>query len=247
MNFYGNTKVFVKFIVLILGITPTYLCHAQGDSAPSQYPRLQLDLNYMNRFAVLSSGSPYLDANNTVAASAVDYPVPFVDMYDQLKGSGLNLGLRLTNRKGNGICASASFRYDHIYFTKPMVDSNTRFVQGLNVQGLITDYHLSVYHVYDHGKVKHRAELGYSWMNRGTTCPISHYSISGTQTYKYVSLQDFTFEAIQLSYACMISNFNTSVSGYLLTSSSISDMYDGLKANAILEFKLGYSFNLLKD
>lgn len=223
------------FVLLILCIVYCFEGKAQTTSNDKEkISSLQFNLNYAGRFALIRSGF------KGIYESSTSYPISNVG--DVLNGSGINFGLQFIFPNGLGIKGGATFRYDHIYYTYPLLDSTQKFAQGINVQGLITDYHFSLLKTLGMAKkVKHRLELGYSVMNTGTSYPVSEsIKIPSGWTTK-VTYRDYRFGALHFHYAALIRNFNMGIGAYYGKTSA----FEGLSSTYFIpEIRFGYNFKM---
>jgi hypothetical protein len=194
---------------------------------------LKFEINYVGRFATLEFGpASYGGITSTM--------YPFSNAADQLNGSGLNLGLTLINKKGWGFRYSSTLRYDHIYHTTVRLDSTQKYGQGINVQGLITDYHFSLTkQIRQSKKVKGELALTYSMMNTGTGFSVGEYfpNIGTIRIDK-----DYRFDTWALHYSVGIDKLKIGLGVYYGKSSA----YSGLDGTYILpELRIGYVLDVL--
>ncbi|MFA7379582.1 MAG: hypothetical protein WC150_03925 [Bacteroidia bacterium] len=220
----------IKPIFFICGFL---LLISESYSQSQESSKLMFEVNYVGRFATLQFGQA---SYGGIYSSMY----PFVNVADQLNGSGLNLGLSLSNKKGWGFKYSTTFRYDHIYHTTIQLDSTQRYGQGINVQGLITDYHFSLTKQLRQSKrVKGELALTYSMMNTGTGFTAGEY-LNGIGIITVD--KDFRFDTWALHYSAGIDKFKIGLGVYYGKSSA----YWGLDGTYIIpELRIGYVLDVL--
>jgi hypothetical protein len=235
----------MKYNITLILMINVISAFSQTDSSSKW--KLYFDANYSNRFLLLKNSTQDL-YNGHLTTSYSNSMEAFVDFNDHFKGAGLNLGIRLFNKKGLGIKYSNTFRYDHVYFTKIPVDSNHMYASGINVQALITDYHISLVQLIGKGRIKHMVEVGFSRMNNGTNYPISQNAPdSNLLDQSFTGNKNLKYSAMNINYSFMIDNFNAGIGFYYKMSSDFAGNTEFLNINGVFELRLGYSFNLLKD